>query len=107
MKWTVEVLNAVVAAELDAWPLEVRASLLKIIERIEAVGLTRMREPHVKHLRGKIWEMRPSGGGNDGRALYVTASGSRVVIVVAFLKKGQKTPQHWLDLAEQRAKEVT
>jgi phage-related protein len=107
MRWKVEVLNASVSAEIEAWPIPVRAALLKIVERVETVGLTSMREPHVKHLRGKIWEMRPSGGGNDGRALYVTASGGRVVIVAAFLKKRQKTPQHWLELAEERAKDVT
>ena len=106
MGWTVEILNTSVAAEIDGWPLPVRASLLKIVERIEAVGLQSLREPHVKHLRGKIWEMRPSAGGNDGRALYVTATGAHVVIVVAFLKKGQMTPQHWLELAEARAKDI-
>lgn len=63
-------------------------------------------KPSVKHLRGKLWEMRPSAGGNDGRALCVTAKGSRIIIVAAFMKKGQKTPQRWLDLAEETAKGV-
>lgn len=49
-------------------------------------------KPSVKHLRGQLWEMRPSAGGNDGRALCVTAKGSRIIIVAAFMKKGQKTP---------------
>jgi phage-related protein len=106
MRWRVEVLNDAIAGDLDAWPAEVRAALVKIIERIETVGLTKMREPHIKHLRGKLWEMRPSANGNDGRALYVTARGSRIIIVAAFMKKGQKTPRRWLDLAEERAKEV-
>jgi phage-related protein len=106
MRWQVEVLNEVVAGELDAWPADVRAALLKIVERIEAVGLTHMREPHVKHLQAKLWEMRPSASGNDGRALYVTAKGSRVVIVAAFLKKTRKTPKHVIDLALERAKGV-
>jgi phage-related protein len=106
MRWQVEVLNEAVAEELDAWPADVRAALVKIVERIEAVGLTRLREPHVKHLQGKLWEMRPSASGNDGRALYVTAKGSRVVIVAAFMKKTRKTPKHILDLALERAKGV-
>jgi len=33
--------------------------------------------------------------------------GRRVVIVRVFVKKTQKTPQHELELARQRAKEVT
>ena len=106
MRWRVEVLNDTVAAELDAWPADVRAALVKIVERIEAVGLTRVREPHVKHLHGKLWEMRPSAGGNDGRALYVAATGTRVIIVAAFVKKSQKTPKRWITVALERAKGV-
>jgi phage-related protein len=47
--------------------------------------------------------------GKDGiaRAIYVTAKGERVVVVHAFIKKTQKTPQGALDVARQRAKEVT
>lgn len=104
VKWTVEILNEAVLKELDSWPAEVRAALDKIVQRIEAIGLTKMREPHVKHIHGKLWEMRPSADGNIGRALYVTATGPKVVIVAAFMKKGQKTPKRWVDLAEERAK---
>lgn len=106
MRWRVEVLNEVVAAELDAWPAEVRAALVKIVERIEALGLERLHEPHVKHLEGKLWEMRPSVNGIEGRALYVTVKGRRVVIVSTFIKKRQKTPRREIDLALERAKGV-
>lgn len=46
--------------------------------------------------------------GRDGisRAIYVTASGKQVVIVRAFIKKTQKTPQREIRLALQRAKEL-
>ena len=95
-----------VADEIEAWPAGLRAALTRIIERIEAVGLERVYEPHVKHVRGKIWEMRPGAAGLEGRALYVTAVGARVVIVVAFQKKTRKTPSHFLDLADTRAKDL-
>jgi len=77
-----------------------------MIERIEAVGLERMQEPHVKHLRGKLWELRLSGRDGIGRAIYVTAVGRRVVIVLAFVKKTHRTPHAVLALAARRAKEV-
>ena len=93
-------------AELDAWPVKVRAALDKIVERIETLGLEHLHEPHVKHLQDKIWEMRPSAGGNEGRALYVAVSGRRVVILAAFMKKTRKTPKRWLDLATERARGV-
>lgn len=46
--------------------------------------------------------------GRDGisRALYVAARSQRVVIVLGFVKKTQKTPRREIDLALSRAKEV-
>lgn len=48
----------------------------------QAVGM-----PHVRHVEGKIWEMRPKGRDGIGRALYFAATGRRVVILHAFVKK--------------------
>jgi phage-related protein len=46
--------------------------------------------------------------GKDGiaRAVYVTASNQRVVIVRVVPKKTQKTPRREIELAHTRAKEV-
>jgi phage-related protein len=102
-RWTVELLDDVVAAELDVWPQELRAALTRIIERITSLGLERIGEPHVRHIEGKLWEMRPSGRRVEGRALYVAASGRRVVVVLAFVKKTRKTPDRLIKLALNRA----
>jgi phage-related protein len=104
--WTVETLNPGVDAEILAMPADLRASLTRIVDRIQALGLEQVREPHVKHLRGKLWEMRLNGRDGIGRAIYITAVGRRVVIVPAFVKKTQQTPPAVLALAERRAKEV-
>jgi phage-related protein len=104
--WIVETLNAAVDTELEALPEDIQAAFYRLIERIKAVGLERIREPHVKHLRGKLWEMRLSGCDGIGRAIYVTAIGRRVVVVHAFVKKTAKTPSAALELAERRAKEI-
>jgi phage-related protein len=104
--WTVEVLNEEVAAEIDAWPRELRAALTRIVDRVESLGLERIGEPHVRHLDGKLWEMRPSGKRTEGRALYVTATGRRVVIVLAFVKKTRKTPDRFIKLALDRARSI-
>lgn len=71
-----------------------------------AVGLERVREPHVKHLDGKLWEMRLTGRDGIARALYVTATGRRIIVLHAFVKKSQKTPAAALALAMARMKEV-
>jgi len=60
----------------------------------------------VKHLRGPLWEMRMKGKDGISRALYVTALGRRVVVVRAFVKKTQKTPNREIELALKRAKEI-
>jgi phage-related protein len=104
--WTVEILDDVVAAELDEWPRELRALLTRIIDRITAVGLEQMGEPLVRHLTGKLWELRPSGNRVEGRALYVTATGRRIVVVLAFVKKTRKTPDRLIKLALERAQRI-
>ena len=73
---------------------------------IESEGLEKLREPLVKHLEGRLWELRLSGRDGIARAIYVTASGMRVVVVRVFTKKTQRTPRRELELARQRAKEV-
>jgi phage-related protein len=105
MAWTVETLNETVDAELSELSADMRARLARIAELIEAVGMPNVREPHVKHIRGPIWEMRLKGKSGVARALYVTVGGQRVVIVRAFVKKTEKTPANEIDLALQRAKE--
>ena len=60
----------------------------------------------MKHLEGKLWELRITGRDGISRAIYVTATGQRVVIVRVFVKKSQKTPERELEVARQRAKEI-
>ena len=50
--------------------------------------------------------MRLQGRGGISRALYVTATGRRVVIVRVFMKKTEKTPRREIDLALSRAKSI-
>ena len=106
MNWTVETLNEAVDRELAALPADQRARFLRIAELIEARGLEQVGEPHVKHLQGALWEIRMKGRDGISRALYVTASGRRVVVVRVFVKKTQKTPQREITLALSRAKEI-
>jgi len=99
-------LNDVVDAELDRLPADMRARFRHISQLIEEFGLERVREPHVKHLRGPLWEMRMKGKDGISRALYVAAVGQRVVVVRVFVKKTQKTLNREIELALERAKEI-
>jgi len=106
MGWTVETLNEAVDAEVEALPEDMRARLARIAQLIEDKGLERVGEPHVKHVEGRVWEMRLPGRSGISRALYVTARGRRVVIVRVFVKKTEKTPRREIELAPTRAKLV-
>ena len=106
MAWIVETLNGTVDAELAALPDDVRARFVRIAELIEDLGLTNVGAPHVRHLRGPIWEMRLSGRSGIARALYVAARGQRVVVVRVFVKKTERIPAREIGLALWRAKEL-
>ena len=106
MPWIVEILNATVSREITSLPDDMHARFLRLADRIEQVGLESLGEPHVKHLEGKLWEMRLTGRDGISRVLYVTATGKRVVVVRAFVKKTQKTPRTEIELALRRAEEI-
>lgn len=105
MRWAVETHDAV-DAEILALPPGLQARVLRLLELIEAVGLEHLHEPHVKHLEGKLWELRAKAFEGIARGIYVTMTGRRVVVLHVFVKKSQKTPRAALELARARLKEV-
>jgi phage-related protein len=104
--WIVETLNAAVDGEIRALPRDLRARLSQVSTLIESAGLTNLPPNYVKHLEGKLWELRLKGKSGIARVIYVTVTGKRVVIVRAFVKKTQKTLLKELDVARERAKEL-
>ena len=106
MMWTVLALNRAVEDEIDGLPADMRARLSRLAELIEQHGFEALPRDTVKHLEEKLWELRITGKDGISRAIYVTASGRRVIIVRVFVKKTQKTPRGELEIARQRAKEV-
>jgi len=83
-----------------------RARLARIARLIEERGLEQVGEPHVRHVEGRLREMRLTGRGGISRALYVAAAGRKAVIVRVFVKKTEKTPRREIELALFRAKSV-
>ena len=95
-------MNEEIKEALDALPQDIRASFQRIVELIQANGLERIREPYLKHLEGPLWEMRLKGRSAIARAVYVTATGMRIVVA----KKTRKTPRQEIVQALKKAKEV-
>ena len=105
MGWTVETVSGG-DAEMAALPAALRARLLRLLETVENVGLDALRAPHVKHLEGKLWELRVRGEGGIARGIYVTAVGRRVVVLHVFAKKSRRTPRRALAIAQERMRQV-
>lgn len=106
MSWSVGFVNAAAEAEVESLPEDMIAYFLRIGDLIRAAGLMRLREPQVKHLTGKLWEMRLKGRDGIARSIYVAASGQRVVVLRTFVKKTEKTPPREIAIALLRMKEV-
>ena len=106
MSWSVVFFDEAAKADVDRLPIDLRAKFERIVTLVALKGLEQVREPYVKHLEGKLWEMRMTGKDNIARSIYVTASGRRMVILHTFIKKSDRTPRRALDIARAKAKEV-
>jgi phage-related protein len=104
--WAVFYSSGRVERELKALAEDVRSDFSRLVQLIQTYGLENMREPHVKHLTGKLWEMRMRGRDGIGRAAYIATSGKKVVVLHCFVKKTQQTPRDAIDLAMKRAREA-
>ena len=89
---------------LDAVSPSVKAKTLRLLLNISNYGLSTV-IPHIKKLSGTpLWEIRILGQDNV-RILYVTKVGRKMLLLHAFYKKKQKTPQKELKTALARLKD--
>ena len=105
-RWIVENLNELVDEEFSALPKDIQAKFMHLAALVEDVGLTVLREPYVKQVDGKLWELRVKTKSGLGRGLYCTANERRVIILRYFIKKAAKTPRTEISIALQRIKLV-
>jgi phage-related protein len=100
----VEVIDAA-ERELRSLPGDVQARFLHVAEMLEEAGPADAGMPHVRHLEGKLWEMRLRGRDGIARAIYFANAGRKLTVVRVFAKKTQATPRREIDLALQRMSE--
>ncbi len=99
-------MNETVKEEFSKLPTDIQASMARIMTLIRENGPERTGMPYVRHIQGKLWEIRGRGKDGIGRSLYVTVSGREVVILRSFVKKTPRTPPGEIRLALQRAKDI-
>ena len=61
--------------------------------------------PHVKHLQGKLWELRVTGR-KQIRILYFVRTGQRIILLHGFVKKTQEVPRREIETALTRMQKV-
>jgi phage-related protein len=103
--WKVEIVAAA-QREIASLPADMQARFLHIAEMLQELGPQRVGAPHVRPLGRKLWEMRLRGRDGIARAIYFAASGRRLIVVRAFVKKNQKTPPGEIEIALTRMKEA-
>lgn len=106
MKWIVETLNQAVDEELDALDATFKAKFLHIAEMLQEFGPENVKQPHTKFLGDKLWEIRMKGKTGIARAIYAITKDRRIIVLHAFVKKSQKTPQKAMKMAKKRLAEV-
>ncbi|MBI5583493.1 MAG: type II toxin-antitoxin system RelE/ParE family toxin [Deltaproteobacteria bacterium] len=105
MNFNIEYFNARVKKEIESWPTDLLADFARMLELLIDFG-PQIGMPHSRPMGGGLFELRPRGRGGIGRAFYCFAMGRRIVILHAFIKKAQETPEQALRLARKRMKEV-
>lgn len=105
MKYTIDFYNQKIKTEIDSWPVGILADFSRIIELLMDFGL-QVNMPHSKATGGGLFELRPRGREGIGRAFYCFVVNHRIVILHAFIKKTQETPEQELKIARKRLKEV-
>ncbi len=105
MPYQVEYFHARVLAEIEAWPVDVVADFAHLVELLIDHG-PNLRLPHSRAMGNGLFELRPRGRSGTGRAFYCFLIGRRVVVLHAFIKKSQQTPDKELRIARKRMQEI-
>ncbi|MFT3717106.1 type II toxin-antitoxin system RelE/ParE family toxin [Pseudorhodoferax sp.] len=105
MPFEISYFHARVLSEIQSWPVDVLADYARLVELLAAHGPS-LRLPHSRAFGDGLFELRPRGRSGIGRALYCFAVDKRIVVLHAFIKKSQQTPDSELKLARKRLKEV-
>jgi phage-related protein len=105
MAYQIDYFHQRVLTEIEAWPVDVLADYARLIELLAQHGPS-LRLPHSRAFGDSLFELRPRGRSGIGRAFYCFLLGKRIVVVHAFIKKTQETPDKELKLARKRVKEL-
>jgi len=105
-EWTVvfytnEQGNEPVREFLNGLDLKTKARFDWSIEQLQMRNI-RAREPLVRQLEGRLWELREESTTNIYRLIYFFFTGRRIIFLHGFQKKTQRTPRREIEIARRR-----
>lgn len=105
MNYSIEYFHSRVKAEIEGWPNGILADYARIVELLMEFG-PNLHMPHSRAMGDGLFELKPRGSEGIGRAFYCFVIDRHILILHAFIKKTQDTPERELKLARKRMKEV-
>jgi len=111
MDWTVKFYKtedeeSPVEEWLESIPNTARAKIIRNMFLLEELGLS-VREPYVKPLGDKLYEVRAKDPKGIYRVIYFSYTDKTFMMLHGFTKKTQKTPRKELEIAKKRMEKLT
>ena len=82
-----------------------RAHILGCLKSIEELGFETSRVGF-RQIRGKLWEIKIRAENIGARVFYVSLTPEKIILLHAYKKQSQKTPDKEIKIAEKRLDEV-
>lgn len=105
MEWEILYYRADLQRLIANFPAAIQARYIHLTQRMQIFG-PNLGMPHTRALGKGLFEIRMKSREGIGRVLYGTLPGQRIIMLHAFVKKSQKTPEREIDVARARLKEV-
>jgi phage-related protein len=105
MKWQFIYYSNRVMQDMLSLPRELLAEFYAMKKIMEEKG-PNLGMPFTKAMGNGLFEMRLRDKDGVARIFYCTIEQNEIVLLHSFIKKTQKTPNHELQLARKRMKEV-
>ena len=90
--------SCLVAEFLDELEPKIWAKVTRNIDVLSEHNLN-LREPLVKPVENGIFELRTQSGNDIARVFYFFFVGKKIILTNGFIKKTQKTPRKYIELA--------
>ena len=103
--WSIDFYDGV-EDDIIKMPPKIQARILRLLDLMEEHGAN-LGAPHTAPMGDGLFEIRAKAKEGIGRAFFCYMKDKHVHILLAFVKKTQKTPPKELELAKKRMKEVS